>query len=195
MKAVFLDRDGVLNYDTDLIHKVEDFELYPYTAAALQKLEKAGFLRLVVTNQSAIARGLLTEAYLNDIIHKKMQDTLAASGVSVNGIYYCPHHPTGDFPNAQKAYIRNCDCRKPKTGLLEQGLRDFPEIDLSESWLIGDSMRDIEAGRKMGLKTIGVRTGHGAAHFPERIVPDFIAANFLEAVEILLYQSQSNNKK
>jgi D,D-heptose 1,7-bisphosphate phosphatase len=189
MKAVFLDRDGVLNWDTDLIHRVEDFHLYSYTPEAIKKLEQAGFLRLVVTNQSAIARGLLTEDYLTKVIHKKMHDALEAAGTSVNGIYYCPHHPTGNFPNAQPNYICDCDCRKPNTGLLKQALSAFPKINLSQSWLIGDSKRDIEAGQKMGLKTIGVLTGHGKKNFPEHIQPDYIATNLLEAVGIILMSS------
>lgn len=185
IKAVFLDRDGVLNHDTDLIHRVEDFHLYPYTAAALKLLEAAGFLRLVITNQSAVARGLMTEAYLNNTIHQSMHEELANAGAAVNRIYYCPHHPEGNFVNAQTQYIKICNCRKPATGMLEQALRDFP-IDLPQSWLIGDSTRDIQAGRTLGLRTIGVKTGHGKAHFPHQIAPDYLVNDFLEAAQLIV---------
>ena len=116
-RCVFLDRDGVINIDTDLIHRPEDLELYPYVASSIRRLNKMGFLVVVVTNQSVIARGLCTIATLDEI-HKKMETELGQEGAFVEAIYFCPHHPHSGYEGEVKAYKVECSCRKPKPGML-----------------------------------------------------------------------------
>lgn len=181
-KCIFLDRDGVINYDTDLIKHPDEFTLYPYAAEAIKKINKSGYLAVVITNQSVIARGLTDLDGLNEI-HKKMEWQLGEQGAFVDAIYFCPHHPHGGFPGEVAEFKVECDCRKPKPGMLLQAAERF-NIDLDQSWMIGDSERDALAGRAAGVKTIGVKTGHGlkAAKF----FPDYFMGNLQEAVDFIL---------
>jgi histidinol-phosphate phosphatase family protein len=182
--AVFLDRDGVLNQEASFVRTLEDLNIYPFTSTGLKLLESAGFMRFVITNQSAIARNLLTESGLK-AIHNHMQRQFQKSGSSVDAFYYCPHHPIGDFEGAQPEYIQDCDCRKPLPGMIDQAANDFA-VDLAKSWLVGDAPRDILAGKARGLRTIGVLTGHGAKGYDGHSAPDFIARDFEEAVGLIL---------
>ena len=181
-KAIFLDRDGVLNLDTDLIHRPEDFQLYPYTAETLQKINKSDYLSIVVTNQSVIARNLTDLDGLANI-HKKMETDLGQAHAYVDDIYFCPHHPDGGFPGENKAFKMDCDCRKPKPGMLLEAAEKY-NIDLSQSFIIGDAERDIIAGHKAGVTTLAVRTGKGfeKASFQ----PDYFFANFEDAGNYIL---------
>ena len=181
-KCIFLDRDGVINYDTDLIKHPDEFTLYPYAAEAIKKINKSGYLAVVITNQSVIARGLTDLDGLNEI-HKKMEWQLGESGAFVDAIYFCPHHPHGGFPGEAKAYKVECDCRKPKPGMLLQAAERF-NIDLSQSYMIGDSERDALAGRAAGVTTIGVKTGHGVKK--ATFLPDYFMGNLQEAVDFIL---------
>lgn len=180
-RAVFLDRDGVLNLDTDLIHRPEDFHLYPYAAESVRRINKMGYLAIVITNQSVIARGLCTVPEL-DQIHKKMETELGEQGAYLEAIYYCPHHPHGGFEGEVKAYKIECLCRKPKPGMLLEAAVRF-NIDLAASYLIGDSPRDIEAGKAAGATTIRVKTGHGEK--PHTALPDFYVADLPAAVDLI----------
>ena len=186
-KAIFLDRDGVLNYDTDLIHKTEDFTLYDYTAETLKRINRSDYLAIVTTNQSIIARGLTDLKGLGEI-HKKMEWQLGEQRAYVDAIYFCPHHPDGGFPSEVKEYKIECDCRKPKPGMLLKAAKRF-NIDLSQSFMIGDSERDAQAGNAAGVTTVGVRTGHGLknAHFQ----PDFFVQDFKEAVDLIFSKEAS----
>lgn len=148
--AVFLDRDGTLNMDKGYVHRIEDWEWIPGAIDALAALRKAGFLLIVVTNQAGIARGYYGEAAVNNL-HEKINQELQQHGGQINGFYHCPHHP--EFSAA-------CECRKPKPGLIHAACRDF-DIDLRQSWLIGDKASDIQAGWAAGLKSILVLTGYG----------------------------------
>ncbi len=135
-KAVFLDRDGTINVDKNYLYKIDEFEFLPGAVEALRLLQSAGFLLIIITNQSGIARGYFTEAdYL------KLTDWMLAAlknyGVNISGVYYCPHLPEAEISEYRKV----CDCRKPKTGLFEQAVRDF-DIDLAKSYAIGDKPRD-----------------------------------------------------
>ncbi len=145
-KAIFLDRDGVINIRKNrYITSYDDFEIISDVSKWLKKLYDNNFKLIVVTNQSAIAKGLIS---INDLenIHKKMQKEFSSDGFQIDRIYYCPH-----------ADYENCSCRKPKIGLFEKAISDF-SLDKSESWLIGDEDTDIEAGRKLGCKTIKINT-------------------------------------
>ena len=180
-RCVFLDRDGVINIDTDLIDRPEDLELYPYAASSIRRLNKMGFLVVVVTNQSVIARGLCTMATLDEI-HKKMETELGQDGAFVEAIYYCPHHPHSGYEGEIKEFKVECSCRKPKPGMLLEAADRF-NIDLTQSYLVGDSPRDIEAGANAGVETIRVKTGHGLK--PHTTVPKHYVEDLVSAVELI----------
>ena len=149
-KAVFLDRDGTINTNCGFVTKPEQFELIPGTAEAVKKINKSGYLAIVITNQPVIARGDCTFEELA-LIHAKMETELGKEGAFIDGLYFCPHHTDKGFPGERPEYKCNCDCRKPKAGLFLQAAKDF-NIDLSQSFMIGDSIKDIEAGNAAGCK-------------------------------------------
>jgi D-glycero-D-manno-heptose 1,7-bisphosphate phosphatase len=173
-RAVFLDRDGTLNIERDQVRTPADLELIPGAIDALNALSAAGYALVVVTNQSARARGLISEEEL-DAVHASLRATLKASAVELTDILHCPHHPTAGEPPLRTV----CDCRKPEPGLLTEAAEKHG-LDLSRSWLIGDAARDIEAGRRAGVQTLLVETGKGAsersAFDPAMVVADIKAA-------------------
>jgi len=181
-QAIFLDRDGVLNVEKTFVLSPSEMELYPRVGQAVKKINESVFLAIVVTNQSAIARSYITEQELEDI-HQELRGQLEADGAYVDGIYYCPHREVLDGTSQNSDYIMDCSCRKPNPGMLLQAARDF-DIDLNASYLIGDSVRDIEAGKKAGCTTIGLNTGHAlkGLHDP----PDHIFDTLEEAVDFIL---------
>ena len=148
-KAVFLDRDGTINKYVRFLRNIDDFELIDGVSEAIKKINQSGYLAIVVTNQPVIARGEVSWEELNEI-HKKMATLLGKDGAYVDGIYICPHHPDKGFEGERPEYKIDCDCRKPKPGLLLQAAKDF-NIDLSQSIMIGDRDRDVEAGEAAGL--------------------------------------------
>ena len=149
-KAIFLDRDGTINKMVGFVTKPEQFELIEGAAEAIKAINKSGYLAIVVTNQPVIARGDSTFEELQTI-HDKMETELGKVGAFIDAIYVCPHHTDKGFEGERPEYKCNCDCRKPKPGLLLQAAKDF-NIDLSESYMIGDSHRDVEAGENAGVK-------------------------------------------
>lgn len=149
-KAIFLDRDGTLNKYVGFLRHIDEFELVDGVSEAIKRINQSGYLAIVVTNQPVIARGEVSWKELNEI-HKKMATLLGKDGAYVDGIYICPHHPDKGFEGERPEYKIDCDCRKPKPGLLLQAAEDF-NIDLAESYMIGDSQRDVEAGEKAGVK-------------------------------------------
>ena len=149
-KAIFLDRDGTINKMVGFITKPEQFELLPGVAKAIKAINKSGYLAIVITNQPVIARGDCTFEQLQTI-HSKMETELGKEGAFVDAIYVCPHHTDKGFSGERPEYKCDCDCRKPKPGLLLQAAKDF-NIDLSQSYMIGDSDRDVEAGENAGVK-------------------------------------------
>lgn len=149
-KAIFLDRDGTINKYVGFLTKPEQFELIDGAAEAIKMINKSGYLAIVVTNQPVVARGDCTWEELKTI-HDKMETELGKVGAFVDAIYICPHHPDRGFEGERLEYKYDCDCRKPKTGLLLQAAKDF-NIDFSESYIIGDSERDVEAGKNAECK-------------------------------------------
>jgi D,D-heptose 1,7-bisphosphate phosphatase len=180
-KAIFLDRDGVLNVERNYLSNPDDLELFSYVPDAVKKINKSGLLSVVVTNQSAVARNLCTEEDVQ-AVHKKMEHLLGLKGAWLDGIYYCPHHPDKGFPEENPRYKIDCECRKPKTGMFRDAARDF-NIDLQQSYMIGDSERDIQAGKNAGCTTIGVRTGYGIRK--TKVWPDYMFNNLAEAVDFI----------
>ena len=151
-KAIFLDRDGTINENMDIHPSVENFCLLPGVAEAIRKINETHYLAVVVTNQPMIAKGFLTFPELEKI-HKKMETLLGNERAYLDRIYFCPHHPEKGFAGELPELKVDCDCRKPKPGMLLQAGRDL-NIDLSNSWMIGDSLSDIEAGRRAGCNAI-----------------------------------------
>jgi D-glycero-D-manno-heptose 1,7-bisphosphate phosphatase len=157
--------------------------LLPRAAAAIRRLNEAGFAVVLATNQSGIARGLFTEDDVH-AIHARLERRLTKQGAALDAIYYCPHHPdVGD-----DRYRRRCRCRKPGAGMLRRAARDF-DLALSSSFAVGDSDRDLEAGRRAGCGTVLVRTGYGRRTeetYGERIGADYVAADLLDAAAWIL---------
>jgi len=181
-QAIFLDRDGVLNVEQSYISRPEELELYDFTPAAIRKINQSGFLSIVVTNQSAIARNLCTEEDVQTI-HKRMETLLGDQNAWLDAIYYCPHHPDKGFPEENPRYKIACECRKPGIGMFMKAIEKF-NIDPGKSFMIGDSERDIQAGINAGCATIGVRTGYGIRK--TKLFPDYLFTNLAEAVDFIL---------
>ena len=179
-KAVFLDRDGVINEERGYVHKADDFTLLPGVVAAIRQLRSNGFKVIVVTNQSGIARGFFDVAAV-DNLHRHLHRILAAEGTQVDGIYYCPHHPDGTVTEFAVA----CDCRKPMPGLFLRAASEL-KLDLRASYLVGDKLSDIQAGRQADVKkTFLVRTGHPLSH--EAIsYADYLANDLYEAASVIV---------
>lgn len=154
-EAVFLDRDGTLIEEVHYLSEPDQVRLIPGAADAVRKLNDAGVLVIVVTNQAGVARGYFPESRVA-AVHERLSALLEECGAKIDAFYYCPHHPTEGIG----AYRVACDCRKPKPGMLLTAARDF-DIDLARSWMIGDKPGDAEAGAAAGCRTILVRTGHG----------------------------------
>lgn len=163
-KAIFLDRDGVINKHIGFLHKSEEFELIPGVIEGIKAINKSGYLAIVVTNQPVIARGECTFEELQKI-HDKMETELGKEGAFLDAIYICPHHKDKGFEGERPDYKFDCDCRKPKPGLLLQAAKDF-NIDLSQSYMIGDNVTDVESGKNAGCKdSILVETNKQGALF------------------------------
>jgi len=147
--AIFMDRDGVVVKEVNLLHKIEDIELIEGVDEAISLINDKGYLAIIVTNQPVIARGLCSIEELN-FIHKKLETMLGAKHAYVDSIYYCPHHPDSGFPEENKKYKIVCDCRKPSPGMLLKAAAEW-NIDIASSYMIGDRMSDIEAGERAGV--------------------------------------------
>ena len=150
-KAIFLDRDGTINKYVGFLRNIDDFELLPTAAEAIKQINRSGYLAIVVTNQPVIARGEVKFAELDEI-HNKMETLLGKDGAYLDGIYFCPHHPDSGFKGEVKELKFDCDCRKPKPGMLLQAAKDF-NIDLEQSYMIGDGELDRGAGEAAGCRT------------------------------------------
>jgi len=149
-KCVFLDRDGTINKFNDFITKPEDFELIEGAADAIKRINSLGYLAIVITNQPVIARGEVDFDTL-DLIHMKMETDLGKHGAYIDDLFYCPHHPDKGFPGERPEYKIDCDCRKPKPGLIFKAAEKY-NIDLSQSYMVGDDKRDIGAAKAAGCR-------------------------------------------
>ena len=155
-KAIFLDRDGTINKYVGFLRKEEEFELLPGVAEAIKIINKSGYLAVVITNQPVIARGEVKYSQLENI-HNKMETLLGKEGAYLDGIYFCPHHPHSGYEGEVKELKIDCDCRKPKPGMLLKAAEDL-NIDLSQSYMVGDGENDIKAGKAAGCKTVLLNT-------------------------------------
>ena len=173
--AIFLDRDGTINKYVGFLKRPEEFELLPRAAEAIKAINKSGYLAIVVTNQPVVARGDVTFGQLDEI-HNKMETLLGEQGAYVDDIYYCPHHPEKGFDGEIKELKIDCECRKPKAGMLFKATKDL-NIDLENSWMIGDSQRDIDAGKNANCRTISIKKDLGV---------DYIAQDLKDAVNYIL---------
>jgi D-glycero-D-manno-heptose 1,7-bisphosphate phosphatase len=154
--AVFLDRDGTINEEVGYMDRLEKLKLIPVAAEAIRLINSSGMKTVVVTNQSGVARGLFDEAFV-DRVHIRLREMLRAEGAFLDEIYFCPHHPT----EGRERYLMTCDCRKPAPGLLLQAAADL-NLDRTRCYMVGDTLKDIEAGSRAGVQGILVRTGYGA---------------------------------
>jgi len=183
--AVFLDRDGCVNVEDDHIRRVEQFRLYPDAIASIKRLNDAGFLVVVITNQSGVARGYMSEKLVREV-HTLLLKWTAEGGARIDRIEYCPHHPEG----AVEPYAVECDCRKPRPGMLLRAAEEM-DIDFTRSYVVGDKISDIELGPATGAKSVIVRTGFGAREIGkiergEAPRPGHIAGGIGDAVDWIL---------
>ena len=190
-KAVFLDRDGVITKEPPYYaHRIDQLELIPKSAEAIRLLNKNEFKVVIVSNQSGVARGYYQEKDI-EIYNKAMKKKLEEENACIDAIYYCPHYPEATI----KEYRIDCDCRKPKPGMLKRAERDL-NLDLKCSFLIGDKMSDIEAGYRAGCKTILVLTGQGNDELKKiskmNIKPNYVSKDLYTAIQII---NRSNKNK
>ena len=178
-RAVFLDRDGTINIEKDYLYKIEDFEFIPGAPEAILRLNRAGFLVVIITNQSGVARGYYSEDELVKL-HRHISDELSAIGAIVDGWYFCPHHLSGRPP-----YNIDCGCRKPLPGMLLQAARDL-DINLENSWMVGDKLADVEAGIAAGCRPVLVKTGYGAEMESGLPLSVAVAADISSAADMII---------
>lgn len=183
-KCVFFDRDGTLNIYRGLIYDEADLELENDVAKAIKRINQSGYLAIVITNQPVVARGLCEEDVVRKI-HRKLQVLLGNEGAFLDDIVFCPHHPDKGFPEENILYKIACDCRKPGTGMIEKMVKKY-NIDISSSYMVGDSTVDIMTGINAGLKTILVKTGQAGKDGKFDVVPDLSVHTLQEAVDCIL---------
>lgn len=189
-KAVFLDRDGVINPPCGLDSlghpesplRIEDFKIFPCVGETVKRFNDLGYLVFVVTNQPAAAKGKTTIDILAGM-HTKLRFNVVEAGGNISMVYTCLHHPD-EKQVVNKTLLGNCDCRKPKPGMLFQAAKDF-KVNLSHSWMIGDSWKDIEAGKNAGCKTILILSDLDLSEQLNNCQPDYIANDLSETVEII----------
>lgn len=187
-QAIFLDRDGVINEEVNLLHKLEDLRLIKDVNKAIKKINDSKYLSVVITNQPVVARNLCTIDELNEI-NKKLETLLGNEGAYLDAIYFCPHHPDKGYEGENKDFKIECECRKPKIGLIQKAVKDL-NISLKGSYFIGDTERDILCGKNAGLITVGVRTGYGCKNIT--IQPDYFFENLFEAVNFIINEPYKN---
>lgn len=180
-RAVFIDRDGTLSEEVGYINHPSRFRLFPYAGAAIKHLNENGWLAVVTTNQAGVARGYFSEEMIATV-HAAMTKDLENDGARLDAIYYCPHHPSVGEPQ----YRVDCDCRKPKPGLISRAARELG-IELSESWMVGDRYSDVELARNAGVKSAFVLSGYGRGEWEHQRLtwvhqPDLVAEDLLAAV-------------
>lgn len=179
--AVFLDRDGCVTVEKSYVKTAEDMEIYEFSKDCVEKLHKLGFLAIVITNQSGVGRGYFTEDELQRMNERLLNET------GVDAIYYCPHWYNGDSTLPQ--YNVDCECRKPKTGMIDKARKEFAqkgiEIDMENSYFVGDRATDLLTGKNAGVKAILVRTGYGLGELERPVTPDAVYDDLKAFVESL----------
>ncbi len=182
-KAVFIDRDGTIVHHTKtFVVRLSQLRLFKFTPEAIQILNKAGFLVILITNQPVISRGLMTPSEM-DILHDGLFKRIARRGARVDASYVCPHHPDGKIV----PYGVKCLCRKPEPGLILKAAKDY-NVDLAKSFMVGDALIDVVAGKRAGVKTIRVKTGPGHERLDKMysdVEPDFVTNDMKSAAEII----------
>jgi D-glycero-D-manno-heptose 1,7-bisphosphate phosphatase len=173
--AIFLDRDGTLNEPVGFVNHISLFRLFPWSTEAIRLINREGYLAVLVTNQSGVARGLYKESLVHEV-HERLETTLSQSGAHLDGIYYCPHWPVQD----------DCDCRKPRPGMLHRAEKDLG-VDLSRSIVIGDSYSDLQMAWSVGARSALVLTGFGRGYYEYQSAtwdrqPDWVAPNLYAAL-------------
>lgn len=183
--GVFIDRDGTISEEVGYVNHLSRYQVYPWTAQAIRNLNEAGLKVIVVTNQAGVARGYFKEELVKQV-HEKLVTEMTRAGARFDAIYYCPHHPSvGEAP-----YRQSCDCRKPKTGMLERAAAEFG-IDVTQSFVIGDRYGDIELAHNAGARSIFVLSGYGLGEYEYqrhnwKRQPGWIAKDLLEASQLVL---------
>lgn len=189
--AVFIDRDGTLTEEVGYVNHPSRLRLLPRSAEAIRRLNEAGIAAVVATNQAGIARGYFSEDVLH-LVHERLVEQLKEAGAHLDGLYVCPHHPTeGVAP-----FRADCDCRKPKPGLLLRAARDL-DLDLSGSAMVGDKASDLVVARPVGARAILVLTGYGLGEWEYRrarfpVAPDHVATDLLDAVEWVIAERRAS---
>ena len=177
---VFIDRDGTIIRQVELLHKPSQLKIFAGAAKAVAELNKEGYLVIIVTNQPVVARGIIGPRQVDDI-HTVLIDRFAKKGARIDAAYFCPHHPMANV----KKYRKVCACRKPSPGMILKAAKDWG-VDLGKSFLVGDSTQDVQAGNRARVKTILVKTGHaGKDMWQHAGRPDFIAKNLAATVRFI----------
>ena len=188
--GVFLDRDGTLSREIGYILEIDKFSLYDYSVESVKKLNSLGVKVIVVTNQACVARGLCSEETVQSV-NQRMIDLLEKEDAYLDDVFFCPHHTEGTVDE----YTIDCSCRKPKTGMIFEAVKKY-DIEISESFVVGDKISDIQMGFNAGARTILLLTGHGRSALDEirensLIMPHFTAENLLEASDIIYREVQN----
>lgn len=184
-----MDRDGTLAYEVGYVNHLSRFRLFPWAVDAVRLINRSGFLAVVITNQAGVARGYFPESLIHEV-HLSLRATLEEGGARLDGIYFCAHHPSAGEP----PYRQDCDCRKPRPGLLLRAAADL-DIDLARSWVVGDRGGDLELAWRAGCRAALVRTGYGLGELAHNAgswprPPDLVAEHLLEAVERILAEAE-----
>ena len=189
-KAIFLDRDGVINAEGEIITTPEKLRLLDGVAEAIRKINKSEFLTIIITNQPLVAKGFCSFEAL-DNIHNKMEHLLGNDGAYIDKIYYCPHHPEKGFGGEVSELKIDCDCRKPKIAMIEKAVEDF-NIDIDNSYFIGDTTVDIQTAKNAGIKSILLETGYGGLDGKFDIKPDYKFEILNDAIKFILEKNYDN---
>lgn len=182
--AIFLDRDGVINYDDQIVDSPSKFKFYIGVKEAIKKINKSNYLAIIATNQPMIAKGFATFDQLDEV-HNFMETELGKKGAFIDRIYFCPHHPEKGFPGEIKTLKKKCNCRKPNTGMIDNAVDEL-NIDIKSSFFIGDRTVDIKAGNDAGLITILLKQGFSGKDNKYKISSDYVFDNLNQAVDFIL---------